>query len=303
MADPAPATVPAAPRVHRWAWSAAAHGWRGSRALWRIADAVARRPDRSVVGFGHGVVVPVASNDWIGRTAYEGTYERAELAIASRVVRPGGTVIDVGANIGVVALRAADWVGPTGRVVAVEPLPDLAARLRRAATEAGFTWLEVVEAAITDDPGPTVSLSVPEAATHGGLATLRAIEGGRVEVAARPLSAVAPAGEIDLVKVDVEGWEGVALRSGGDLLEERRVRWWLVEASPEFGALDELIDAMARLADHRLWIVTEQGSVRRRPALVETSLDELRGLPTQRNVLIGRPDVAARPPTAVRRSR
>jgi FkbM family methyltransferase len=42
----------------------------------------------------------------------------------SRFLRPGDTVIDVGANIGYNTLFAAACVGPRGRVIAVEPAQD-----------------------------------------------------------------------------------------------------------------------------------------------------------------------------------
>src|SRR5689334_16041566 len=41
-----------------------------------------------------------------------------------RFVRPGATVIDVGANIGYNTIHAARLAGPAGRVFAVEPTPD-----------------------------------------------------------------------------------------------------------------------------------------------------------------------------------
>ena len=44
-------------------------------------------------------------------------------------VRPGATVLDVGANVGAYTLMFATWVGPGGRVFAFEPAPDARAGL------------------------------------------------------------------------------------------------------------------------------------------------------------------------------
>src|SRR5436309_2773873 len=45
-------------------------------------------------------------------------------------VRPGATVLDVGANVGAYTLMFAAWVGDQGRVFAFEPAPDALAGLR-----------------------------------------------------------------------------------------------------------------------------------------------------------------------------
>src|SRR4051794_2822301 len=52
-----------------------------------------------------------------------GEYSEGEVATMRRYVRPGDTVIDVGANIGSLTLPMAGLVGPQGRVVAVESHP------------------------------------------------------------------------------------------------------------------------------------------------------------------------------------
>src|SRR5690606_29504718 len=49
--------------------------------------------------------------------------ERGVLAALREQVRPGDTVYDVGANLGVYALHFSDWVGATGRVYCVEANP------------------------------------------------------------------------------------------------------------------------------------------------------------------------------------
>jgi FkbM family methyltransferase len=58
--------------------------------------------------------------------------------LLDRWVKPGDTVVDVGANIGWNAIRAARLAGPRGRVVAVEPTPDTLAVLRRNVAASGL---------------------------------------------------------------------------------------------------------------------------------------------------------------------
>ena len=45
-----------------------------------------------------------------------GTYEPDLQAAARKLVQPGGTVYDVGANIGFISLACANLVGMSGRV-------------------------------------------------------------------------------------------------------------------------------------------------------------------------------------------
>ena len=58
--------------------------------------------------------------------------------LLDRFVKPGSTVVDVGANIGYNTLHAARRAGPSGRVIAIEPTPDNLAVLRRNVAAAGL---------------------------------------------------------------------------------------------------------------------------------------------------------------------
>ncbi len=51
----------------------------------------------------------------------EGIYERSETAVTCQVVKPGDTVLDIGANIGYYSLLTSKLVGAAGQVFAFEP--------------------------------------------------------------------------------------------------------------------------------------------------------------------------------------
>lgn len=53
-----------------------------------------------------------------------GCWEPYESQLMTKLLRPGMTVVDVGAHAGYYSLLAARVVGPTGRVVSFEPSPD-----------------------------------------------------------------------------------------------------------------------------------------------------------------------------------
>ena len=56
--------------------------------------------------------------------------------------RPGATVLDIGSGAGTDALLAARAVGPTGRVIGVDPTDAMLAKARTAAARAELTWVE-----------------------------------------------------------------------------------------------------------------------------------------------------------------
>ena len=125
-----------------------------------------------------------------------------------RWVRPGDTVVDVGANIGWNAVRAARLAGPEGRVVAVEPTPDTLAVLRRNVAACGLGTIEVAPAAAGRAAG-TAELFVRGGVSAGNslYPESRYARVTRVvEVPVVPLDALVE-GVAGLVKIDVEGAE------------------------------------------------------------------------------------------------
>ena len=152
----------------------------------------------------------------------EGTYEPHVVALYRRRLRPGMTVLDVGANVGVHALHAATLVGPTGRVVAVEPDPGNAARLRLGVRLLeSAAPVEVVEAALAADDGELFLSDLGNADnsgarfTHTDRQVLARQEHGAAPRYSRVRALRWDEAHLDLpldfVKIDVEGYEPHAL--------------------------------------------------------------------------------------------
>lgn len=81
-------------------------------------------------------------------------------SIIAKRVKTGDAVVDAGANIGVVSIILANAVGPAGRVVAVEMMPDTASCLRRNIELNHAGNVTVVESALSDAAGQIVRASV-----------------------------------------------------------------------------------------------------------------------------------------------
>lgn len=69
---------------------------------------------------------------------FEGYWEYWLTRHFAAMIRPGDTVIDIGANLGYYSLLAADLVGETGRVVAIEPNPEVFRHLAASIGVNGF---------------------------------------------------------------------------------------------------------------------------------------------------------------------
>jgi FkbM family methyltransferase len=137
----------------------------------------------------------------------DGTWEAEHAAAVRARLRPGMTVVDVGANIGYTALVAAAAVAPGGRVIAVEPHPDNVALLRHNVAGAE---VEVVAAAAWREPG-TVALSVSPSNAGDHRTEALGAERDTVQVDAVRLDDVLGDRRVDLVKLDCQGCEHVVL--------------------------------------------------------------------------------------------
>jgi len=84
---------------------------------------------------------------------FTGTYEPPETMVIRRMVDPGGTFVDVGANWGYFTLMMAEHVGSMGRVVAVEADPRIYAILERNAALNDLPQVRVVHAAAAAESG------------------------------------------------------------------------------------------------------------------------------------------------------
>ncbi len=70
----------------------------------------------------YGTMVFNAFDRYVGRSLdLYGEFSEGEVEMFRQLVRPGDTVLDIGANIGAHTLFFARHVGPSGSVVAVEP--------------------------------------------------------------------------------------------------------------------------------------------------------------------------------------
>jgi FkbM family methyltransferase len=76
---------------------------------------------RNMICSRHGVKYLLDLREGIDFALFMDFFEKSTLKTLTRLVHPGMTVLDIGANIGAHALQLARLVGPRGRVIAFEP--------------------------------------------------------------------------------------------------------------------------------------------------------------------------------------
>lgn len=94
------------------------------------------------------------------------TFEPLTLRWLEHHLHPRMTAINVGAHIGFVAVRMAQLVGPSGRVIAIEPAPENARYLRRNIGRYGDRC-EVIEAAAGATSGSVLLKLTQSSDSHG----------------------------------------------------------------------------------------------------------------------------------------
>ena len=170
----------------------------------------------------HGETIQLYFREDLGRQVlFTGGYEEREIAELCKYILAGGTVFDVGANIGLSALEFARSAGPQGRVFAFEPHPDTAARLRDNLAQNAITSTTIIQAAVGAAAG---QVTFHESA-HPTLSSASVIPPDLVRSFDVPVTTVdiawAEAGKpvVCALKIDVEGGELEVLQGARELLQ------------------------------------------------------------------------------------
>ena len=194
-----------------------------------------RQPElERIVRLPWGLEIAADPREGIGRAIIRnGLFDLTVSEALSRLLGPGETSVDVGANIGHMTSIMARRAGTRGRVIAFEPHPDvnrdLAANVARWRTMNGVGAIEVHTVALSDEHGSGTLFTQANFAYNRGLASFEAPSGpthdgwATEDVTLKRLDQVVE-GPIALIKIDVEGHELQVLRGATALLEEQLVR-------------------------------------------------------------------------------
>ncbi len=188
--------------------------------------------------------------------------ERDALDKLLSVVRPDDTVFDIGASVGLYTMALLSQC-PKGEIVAFEPDPETAKRLKQNITLNPFPNVRVIEWGVSQSEG---EMELYTAGSGGFAPTLAKTNRFKetVKIPTNSLDNALALGNLpipDVLKVDIEGAEVLCIRGAKRLLLgefSKRPRLLFIEFHPEwmidFGATIEILTAEIESAGyHAIW--------------------------------------------------
>ena len=171
-------------------------------------------------------------SEHVGRKIALRIFERRESRFFTHEIKPGDVCFDIGANVGYFTHLFAAGTGATGRVIAVEPvrknvlLIELASELNKS-----NSIITVVNAAVSNKAG-SISLNTADDSSYASVHVAQHGESKNIRaVTIDSLLAEMNAAHIDILKMDIEGWEYHALEGMKKILSDpaRRPRLMMIE--------------------------------------------------------------------------
>jgi FkbM family methyltransferase len=161
-------------------------------------------------------------------------YEVELTNVLTSHVTSGSTIVDIGAHVGLHTLMFSRRAGPTGRIIAVEPSPANARLLREHLSWNNCRNVKIVEAAVGDRKCDVNFTFRSDATDSGAFANSLAYDIGGTTATVRmtTIDTICVDCQPDLVKIDVEGAEMLALWGARDVLK-RSALTLIVAIHPE----------------------------------------------------------------------
>lgn len=207
-----------------------------------------------------------------------GTYEKGILLYLRSILKKGDCFVDVGANIGLMSIFAAECVGNSGKVLAYEAHPNTAELLLENIQLNSLTIIEVNQFALGSTEGKTHIYDNWQVNRGGASLVVKTNESVAYDIEVKKLDSVFPSSLIPkAIKIDVEGFELEVLKGAEETIRKFHPVL-IVELSENRSNIHdssiELIDFIKNLGNYRIYKL--KGGKERKSKLIEiTSNDQL----------------------------
>lgn len=181
-----------------------------------------------------GFELAVWLNEDVGRTlACHGVFEREDTEYIRSILRKDDICVDIGANVGYYSVMMAT-AAAQGRVIAIEPSPVTAALLKLNLSLNRIRNADIVEGVTADSSGTTQFQVAADSAFSSLRSSGRSADIESIAVKSYTLDQLVEnfgLARVDILKVDVEGAEGLVIAGGRSLLADvnRRPRLVMLE--------------------------------------------------------------------------
>lgn len=188
-----------------------------------------------------------------------GDFEPHKRRFISESLHSGSTFVDIGVNKGDYALLAASQVGPTGKVIAIEPEPENCSWIRRSIEANGFNNIELHEAAAAEIAGTTQLYLGKKSGWHSLIEGV-GVSSKTIDVKTVALDDIGD-GELnpDLIKIDVEGVEHRVL-DGAKATVGRCRPTFVIDLHPHLGADIDRVEEFFRSRDYHAFALHDLGA-------------------------------------------
>lgn len=185
--------------------------------------------------------------------------EKFETELFKTRLKPGMSVVDLGANIGFYSVLSRSLVGNDGRIFSFEPFPNNAQLIRQSIKENSYTNMFLIESAVSDYVGNSTLYLSPDACSEHSLLNLDFDHLNQSNKITVPVTTVdhyfqnnVDDFKVDFIKMDIEGSEGKALNGMKTILEENKKLSIITEFWPNGFRKDgknpkDFLDALASL--------------------------------------------------------
>lgn len=187
----------------------------------------------------YGTKMYLNSEDWVvsKELYYKKCWEREETEFFKKIILNGMNIIDIGANIGYFSILFSKWVGDKGKVFAFEPDPENFRFLVKNIQANICHNIIPINKAVSNNDG---KIFLFQSATNKG--DHRIIDAkiipedvirNKIEIEATRLdSSFSPEQKIDLIKMDIQGAEGLALEGMTQILSRNHKMYLFTEFWP-----------------------------------------------------------------------
>jgi FkbM family methyltransferase len=188
---------------------------------------------RTVVGY---VLCPSSDHALVTSLIEAGELETGTRLLIERLLKPGDTFVDVGANVGLHTLGAARTMEGKGEIVAFEPFGPTKQLLDRTLWMNGFSSMTKVHEAAVSNRSGSANLFLGPTSGHHSLTAIDVPEHlteTTAEVRIVTLDEILDEGKsVDLIKIDVEGAELEVIQGAQSIIRNNPDIGLIVEFGP-----------------------------------------------------------------------